>query len=131
MALLALINNYLERPQQVIELIHRTMDLDPGYTWDYPFNLGFAYYQLQDYEKAIENISLVLDRNQNARLPRLILVACYMAMGQAEDAEWEMEQLRLQAPDYSISFMLQEDPIRNTPTMNRYINQLRKSGLPE
>ena len=131
LALMALIKNHLEQPKEAIELINRAIQLNPGYTWDYPFNLGFAYYLLEDYEMAEQQLTLALDRNQNARLPRLILIATYMGMQQPEDAEWEMEQLLHQFPNYTSRSLLNADPIRDTRSMNRYIERLHQAGLPQ
>ena len=51
--LLALINNNLGRPEKAIEQINKGIELNPYYTWDYPYNLGRAYYTLGRYEEAI------------------------------------------------------------------------------
>ncbi len=51
--LLALINNNLGRPERAIEQINKGIELNPYYTWDYPYNLGRAYYALGRYEESI------------------------------------------------------------------------------
>ena len=52
--LLAFIKNALGQPQAAIELIERGMRLNPYYTWDYPYNLGRAYYMLGRIGEAIK-----------------------------------------------------------------------------
>ncbi len=52
-ALLALINNNLGRAEKVIPLIEKGMELNPNYTFEYPYNLGRAYYALSEYQKAV------------------------------------------------------------------------------
>ena len=131
MALMALLKNYLEQPREAIDLIEKAMLLNPGYTWDYPYNLGYAHYLLEDYSTAIDYLTTALERNLNARPPRLILIASYMESGSIDDAEWEIEQILTQYPDYSISFLLQEEPLLDTLRMKRYIDQLRQAGLPD
>lgn len=131
MALMALLKNWQEQPDEAIALIEQAMSLNPGYSWDYPYNLGFAYYLKEDYDKAIEYLTSALERNLNARSPRLILIACYMETGATDEAEWEVEQILTLDPDYTIEYILRQDPIRDTPSMNRFIAQLRRAGLPD
>ena len=131
LALLALIKNYLGEGQEAINLINRAKELNPGYSWDYLFNLGVGYYNLENYEKAIEQLSQALERNDNARPPRLFLAASYIGQGLQEDAEWEIEQLLTQFPHYSITFLVNEAPFSNSVLLDRYISQLRQAGLPE
>ena len=129
--MLALIKNYLGEGQEAINLINRAKELNPGYSWDYLFNLGVGYYNLENYEKAIEQLSQALERNDNARPPRLFLAASYIGQGLQEDAEWEIEQLLTQFPHYSITFLVNEAPFSNSVLLDRYISQLRQAGLPE
>lgn len=131
MALMALLKNYLEKPREAIDLIERAMLLNPGYTWDYPYNLGYAYYLLEDYPRAIEYLTSALERNLNARPPRLLLIASYMEIGATDDAEWEMDQMLTQYPDYTVGLLLEGAPMRDTPRTNRLIDQLRQAGLPD
>lgn len=131
MALMALLKNYLEQPDEAIVLIEKAMLLNPGYSWDYPYNLGYSYFLKGDYDKAIEYLTSALERNLNSRSPRLILIACYMATGATDDAEWEVEQLLTLDPHYTIGFMQEQIPIRDSPRMNRFVEQLRQAGLPD
>ena len=130
-ALMALLKNYMEQPDEAIALIEKAMLLNPGYSWDYPYNLGFAYYLKGEYEKAIEYLTSALERNLNVRTARLFLIACYMETGATDDAEWEVEQLLTLIPDYTIGIMIKQYPIRDTPRMNRFVEQLRQAGLPD
>ena len=79
--LLALINNNLGNPEKAIELINRGMQLNPYYTWDYPYNLGRAYYTLGRYEDAISELEKARERNENAAPIKLYLIASYVRSG--------------------------------------------------
>ena len=128
---MALLKNYLEKPREAIDLIERAMLLNPGYTWDYPYNLGYAYYLLEDYPRAIEYLTSALERNLNARPPRLLLIACYMEIASIDDAEWEMDQMLTQYPNFTVDLLLKGRPMRDTPRTNRFIDLLRQAGLPD
>ena len=128
---MALLKNYQEQPDEAIALIDKAMSLNPGYSWDYPYNLGYAYYLKEEYRKAIEYLTSALERNLNARSPRLILIACYMETGATDDAEWEVEQIMTLDPHYSFGFLQEQIPIGDTPRMKRFVEQLREAGLPD
>lgn len=54
-----------------------------------------------------------------------------MEIGAIDDAEWEMEQMLNQYPDYTIGYMLKGLPMLDTPRTNRFIDLLRQAGLPD
>jgi len=129
--LLAFINNHLGRAEEAIKLITKAMELNPHYTFDYPWNLGWANYTLKRYPQAIEALKKALERNDNINLARIYLAASYMALGQRENAEWEIEQIRIGAPDMTISQLKKTSAIDNPELLNRLVTHLREAGLPE
>jgi Flp pilus assembly protein TadD len=48
--------------------------------------------------EAVKALQEALQRNEQALLPRLYLAASYIKLGQQDDAEWEIEQLKMQVP---------------------------------
>ncbi len=60
--------------------------------------LGLANYTLDRYMEAVKALQEALQRNEQALLPRLYLAASYIKLGQQDDAEWEIEQLKMQVP---------------------------------
>lgn len=133
-ALLALIKNRLgdaDNADDAIRLIKKGMKLNPHYTWDYPYNLGHAYYNKGQYKIAIEFLQKALERNANAIHARLFLAASYSGLDMQDDAEWEIEQVLTINPMISISHMKSTSSIVNNKTMKTYVTLLRKAGLPE
>ena len=105
--------------------------LNPYYSWDYPYNLGRAYYTLGKYEKATKLLEEALNRNPNARVARQVLAANYAALGMQDEAEWQVDQLLTENPTLSISFMNNEIPLQNEQLKKSYFDHLRQAGLPE
>ncbi|MDZ7752750.1 MAG: winged helix-turn-helix domain-containing protein [Gammaproteobacteria bacterium] len=128
--LLALINNNWGRPEDAARQIERAMELNPFYTFDYPYNLGRAYYLMGRYEEAVELLTTALGKNQAAGPPRLYLIASYVRQGLMDDAEWEMEQLRVQSPNASIA-QLRDSMALTDHLMGPFLEDLRAAGLPE
>lgn len=131
LGLLALINNRMGHAEESIKLIDKAILLNPYYSWDYLYNLGWAHYTLENYEKAAEFLQRALERNENARPARLLLAASFVGLNRLEDAEWEIEEVLLQNPMMSIAFLSRVLPFANEDKMNAYLTHLRQAGLPE
>ena len=129
--LLALIKNALAEPDAAIQLIHKGMQLNPFYTWDYPYNLGRAYYTAGNLEAAIASLEKARTRNPNALPIRLYLAASYAGAGRVDDAEWEMEEVKALNPKESISLLKATHSISDPQVMQRLVQDLRSAGLPE
>lgn len=132
--LLALINNTMGRPKEALELINKGMRLNPYYSWDYPYNLGRAYYQLGRYKEAIEALEKAQARNENALSVKLFLAASYIRAGRVADAEWIAEQIQIQNPETTLAQLDKAGPASNpsTPELRKaFLGDLRKAGLPE
>ena len=107
------------------------MVLNPHYTYDYPWNLGWAYYTLGQYPKAINSLNDALERNENILLPRLYLAASYVRLGQKDEANWEIERVKTIRPDISLSHLANTLPIKNRDQLNAFLDDLRMAGLPK
>jgi TolB-like protein/DNA-binding winged helix-turn-helix (wHTH) protein/Tfp pilus assembly protein PilF len=129
--LLALINNNLGRPEKAIEQVHQGVQLNPYYTWDYPYNLGRAYYTLGRYEEAIAALEQAQERNENAAPIKLFLIASYVRSGRKGDAEWAAEELQMVNPEETVSHTDKAIPIADPGLKQAFLDDLRAAGLPE
>jgi len=129
--LLALISNNLGHAKEAIKLINKGMKLNPYYTWDYPYNLGCAYYFLGNYDAAIAALEKAQDRNENAVPIKLFLAASYAKANQQDDAEWAIGELQMLSPTATISHTEKTIPIAQPGIKRVFLDDLRKAGLPE
>ena len=129
--LLALIKNALGDAEPAIELIRKGMQLNPFYTWDYPYNLGRAYYTLGRNEEAIELLEEARARNENAVPIRLHLAASYARAGRIDDAEWEVQEIQTLSPTETVAQFRNTHPVKDPDLMRMLVEDLRKAGLPE
>ena len=130
-ALLALINNNLGNSSDAIELIKKAMALNPYYTWDYPFNLGVAYYFSGQLDKAITALEEAQGRNENAIPVKLYLAASYARDNQLEQAEWTVSELEILSPSATLSHTEKTIPIVKKEHKLQLLKDLRKAGLPD
>ncbi len=59
------------------------------------------------------------------------LAAVYGQMGLIEDAEWEAAELLTLEPDFTLARARETATFQNPADLARYIEGLRKAGLPE
>lgn len=129
--LLALIKNNLGEPEQAIGFVEKGMAINPYFTWDYLFNLGWAHYMLGNQEAAIDALEKAQQRNESIVPIKLILAASYVQAGRADDAEWTVEQLLLLNPASTLSHTDNAMPVAKRALKQRLLNDLRRAGLPE
>ena len=129
--LLALISNNLGEAERAIDHVAKGMQLNPFYTWDYPYNLGRAYYTLGRYDDAIEVLERALERNENAVPIRLFLAVSYVRVGRQDDAEWEVEQIAVLTPSATITHTKNTVAIQKPDLKESFLADLRKAGMPE
>jgi adenylate cyclase len=130
-ALLALIKNDMGQAEEAIRLIEKGMYLNPHYSWDYLYNLGRANYALGRYERAVEYLEQALDRNQFPGQPRLFLLASFVQLGQQDDAEWEVAQLEMSHPEFTLSHLQTIFPMTDKELLEKFVSDLKAAGLPE
>jgi len=126
--LLALIQNAQGNWREAIENVTRGMQLNPYYSYDYPYNLGRAYYIGGRYKEAIDALAHALDKNPMAEMPRLYTIASYVRDGNLDDARWEAEQLSILRPNLTLAGMrrsLSQDP----ELLRALIEDLEKAGV--
>lgn len=129
--LLALIQNNMDDAESAIANIRKGMALNPHYTWDYPYNLGRAYYILGHYDKAAELLEAAKARNPNALPIRRMLAASYVRTGREDDAEWEVEEIQTLSPQETLSHLKKTRINIHTESFQRVLEDLRQAGLPD
>ena len=130
-ALLAFISNFLGKSEDAIRFTRRAMSLNPYYTYQYPLNLGKAYYALGKYSDAVKAMKETLEHNENSLYARLYLASSYVRLGQQEDAVWEIEQVDILSPGTTITHLASTFPVKDKAQLNLLLGDLREAGLPE
>jgi TolB-like protein/DNA-binding winged helix-turn-helix (wHTH) protein/Flp pilus assembly protein TadD len=129
--LLGLISNGLAKFDDALKYIRKGKQLNPYYSWDYLFNEGFALYMKGHYKEAIAILEEAEERNENALPMKLGLAASYIRNNQVDDAQWKVEQIKMLNPATTIQHLSNTFIMQTQPYKDRYLNDLRKAGLPE
>jgi len=116
---------------EALPSIDEAMKLNPRYPFWYLFVKGRSQYMLGSYEEAAENFQKALEKNPNVPWPRKLLIASYGQLGLVGDAEWEMDELRAQGYEISISDFVESTNLQSPAYVDMFVEGLRKAGVPE
>ena len=129
--LLATLLYYAGRPQEGLERIQKAIQINPHHPYNYTFHLGQAYFILERYDEAIEAFKRGIASNPASERLHVWLAAAYARVGDMEEAEWEVDQILMLNPEFSIQRMQQAFPFKDPVHGERLVGGLRTAGLPE
>jgi len=118
----------LGRPTEGAEWVRKAMQLDPYGAHKYVHLLGRALYSAKRYAEALHVFKQMLapDYGHNADL-----AACYAQMQMDAQAKGHASEVLQLKPDFSIDTYMRRLTYRETTDRERYLDGLRKAGLPE
>ena len=127
---------YVGQPKQAIDQLKKAIQLNPFHeSWFVEF-LGWAYEQAGMPKEAIETLEPVLDLqnpddDQLWYLPTLAAAYADPAVGRMDDARKVVKTILLRKPEFSISETVSQRPYKTKEQIDRYVDALRRAGLPE
>jgi adenylate cyclase len=130
-AQLAMILIYSDKIESAIKLLERALRLNPMPQSYYYLNLAIAYRENGQNEKAIEAAKKALSGTPDNIALNLTLAASYISLDQAEEARKYVEEILRKNPGFSLENHAKVLPYKNQERLDKYINVLRKAGLPE
>ena len=72
-----------------------------------------------------------LSGNPDQLTPYLTLAASYSSLNRTEEARKAVEEILRIHPNFSLEYYANIVPFKNQEKLDKYINALRKAGLPE
>ncbi len=130
-ARLGIIVTMAGRPQEGIDLVKKAMRLDPHYPVPYLFYLGHAYFAMERYEEAIASLKRAVTRSSGATFANLMLAVIHSELGQKEEAQARVAEVLRNSPHASMKVQRERFPLKDQAVLERYLEGLRKTGLPE
>ncbi len=123
---------YLGKPTAAIIELRRAKRLNPFHPPWYSWNLGSAYADAGQYDQAIRILKSVENPEKWIRYELLV---CYVRLGRIEEAEDEIKAILLARSDFSLATyaekMYEMEPYRDAKQIERHIDDLRSTRLPE
>jgi TolB-like protein/class 3 adenylate cyclase len=118
---------YVGQPQSAIELLEKAMLLNPYYPDWYLWCLADAYGAMGRPADVVATVQ----RMQNPVEGRRLLAANLAHLGRIEEARVVAQELLKTHPDFTISRWADRPPYRDRAVLERFIEGLRKAGLPD
>ncbi len=122
---------YAGKPEEAISYFKKAIRLNPFPPSWYVASLGGAYSILGRYEEAIAEFKKGLQLAPESILPRLGLVFAYIEKGRGENARIEAAEILKLNPKFTIVSHAKGLLFKNKDDKERYLDALRKAGLPE
>ncbi len=118
---------YVEQPQRSVELMQKAMRLNPHYPDWYLWYLADAYDTMGKSEDVIATVQRMHDPSEGQRM----LAANYAHLGMMDEARAAAREVLRLHPGFSIRQWGERPPYRDKAPLERFIEGLRKAGLPE
>jgi adenylate cyclase len=116
------------RAEEGLPTIEKAMRMNPRHPFWYFHALAMAQFPLQRFEAAA-NLEKAVERNPNVAWLRTLLAASYANLGNQDDAEWQLEELRGMGYNKSIEEMIESTNFQFPAYKKLYIDGLRKAGF--
>ncbi|MEO0328959.1 MAG: tetratricopeptide repeat protein [Pseudomonadota bacterium] len=113
------------RSEEAISLLEKAMVLNPFYPDQYIWHLGGAYFNLKQYEKAIE----IIKQMQNPTEGRRILAASFGHLGRKEEARNEADRVLAAHPNFNVDHWASVQPDKFSDDVEHFVEGLKRSGL--
>jgi len=106
----------------------RLNPIPPAYYYHF---LGGAYAYDRQYDKALEILTQSLSIDSEVLTPYLNLTAVYIELSKLDQAKKFAKKILEISPSFSLEYHKNAAPIKDQEELERYIENLRKAGLPE
>jgi DNA-binding winged helix-turn-helix (wHTH) protein/TolB-like protein len=128
-ALAATVASYIGRPGDALALMRTAARLKSSPGFLYHLVLGRAYFFLGDDEQAIASLGVSLRLNPGFLESRIYLAAALARLGRRENAAWEAEEIRAQAPGFSAREWIGESLLTDRAEIGQLEAALAPLGL--
>jgi adenylate cyclase len=119
------------RGDEAIPMLKKAMRLSPTYQPWYLSSLGDAYNAVGRHEEAAEAYKQFLDRRPESTRGHPGLIVSYMWLGREDEAQsYAAELLRIK-PKFSLVSFRKRLTYKDQAYVERFLDALRKAGLPE
>jgi tetratricopeptide (TPR) repeat protein len=121
--------NYLGESGEAIEHAQHAFRLSPIHPQIFPAVLARAYHGAGRYEDATVAAKGAIELDPTKIEPYLILTACAVVRGQAEEAQRAARKVLALKPGFSLDVFTGSQPYKDQEHLGRLVDQLRTAGL--
>ena len=118
-------------PEESLVALRKAMRINPHHGLFYVWMVGQDYLLMERYDDAIAEFRKVVQKDPGFPWAHLSLAAAYGLTGRIEEAEWEGSEFLALQPDFTLAHERRRVLFRRPEHRDRYLEGLRKAGLPE
>jgi tetratricopeptide (TPR) repeat protein len=122
---------FADRAEEAIPILKKAIRLDPHAPGLYLHVLASAYRDIEKYEQAMSWGEKAVRNNPENVLSRQILCSIYSLADRMDEARTQADEIMRLNPNFSVDRLARTDPTKNQIVKMRYIDALRKAGLPD
>lgn len=122
---------YLDKPIEAIGMFKKAMRLNPYPPAYYYNNMGNPYLALGRYNEAEQAYQKSISIEPDMFLAHVSLTGTLSLMGKEKEAREQAENVLRLDPDFESSRLEKTSPNRNRKFVQRFVETLRKAGLPD
>ena len=123
------IETYRGNPKKTVPLLRKAIRLNPNAGYLYFMLLARAYYFLGDFEQAEINLKEAIARNPQNVEVHLYNAATLLRLNKADDAAWEVEEVKSIEPEFSLDVWSAAYPMARGRQLDLLLIDLRKAGF--
>jgi adenylate cyclase len=128
---LGFITHMSGEPEAAIRILKKAFRFNPISPIYFYHFLGMSYSYAKKYEKAIEILNQCLSINPEFLSAYLPLTSTYIELNDYDKAQKTARKFLELNPNFSLEYHKSIVPLNDQTEMERYIENLRKAGLPE
>ncbi len=123
--------NFLGRADEGLDLLDKAYRLDPIAPTGWEFIVGCSHWVLQRYEEAANRYLDVIDRVPGFPMTYLFLASTYVELDQIDEAREQVQALLALNSRWTLHDWDRIHPFGSDEKRKRFLDGLRKAGLPE
>ncbi len=120
--------SYRGRTDEALSYMQTAVELNPFHPGWYLWDIALAHFVAGDYQKSID---LLNERNPKTTGTYELLAFSHAMLGNDTQARDAMEHVLKVKPDLTIARVRQLEPFEHERDLNRYLDAMRKAGVPE
>jgi len=116
-------------PAEGLDAIDKAIELNPRVPGTYFLVKGALHYELGQIAEAIPLLEKAVEKNPNWNLARAFLAAAYVANGNLDDANWQIEEILSLNPEFTLTHLQDVAPIQDPNYRDRFLRDLERAGF--
>ena len=123
--------NYWGSPERGLQLIEKAFSIEKVVPPSWEFQLGLSHLLMRQYDQALARFSRAIERAPKITPAYLHSACAYVELGRLDDARDAVQTVLEITPQFTLKGGAKKYPYRTDEDRNRFLDNLRKAGVPE